>query len=247
MKVIVSFTTIFDRQKQASYMLNSLLKQRKVPDEIYMYVSEKSHLLDKGIQLYGLNPLLYDIVKKNKCIKVVWVENEGPYRKLLPTLKQFWQQDVIIITCDDDIEYKDTFVEEAVKLYEEKKCCIGFQGTRINNSFVYSSFEDAKDTQSLWNLPKGVGGILYNPKWFSNNSIFKWNKEWTNDDLWFALWRIAAGVECYITKEMSLKNSFQLKENLWGKYNEKKNTSMLEEIYTFLHKEGHLLVKVPEI
>lgn len=248
MKIIISLTTIFDRQKYCSQALKSLLSQTILADEIRLYVSSGPYLLDKGIQPYSLEPSLLDIVSKNKQISVEWVENQGPYRKLLPSLRRYWQQDVLIITCDDDVEYKSDFLEKAVSLYTEKQCCIGFQGTRINNTFDYNSFQDAKDTQDLWNLPKGVGGILYNPKWFSNLSIFEVNPKWKNDDLWFVAWRIASGVECYIAKESSLKKSFATKTTLWSNYNETTNTAYFQEIIELFLWEGWLsenLIKFP--
>jgi predicted O-methyltransferase YrrM len=238
MKVVVSLTTIFDRQKQCVKTLKSLLQQTRKPDEIRLYVSSDSFLLDKGIQLYCLEPSLYEVVNSQKQIHVEWVKNTGPYRKLLPALKTYWQQDILIITCDDDVEYKTTFIETAVKLYDEKQCCIAFQGTRMNNSFDYASFEDAKDTQHLWNLPKGVGGIVYNPKWFSNPGIFELNLHWKNDDLWFVAWRIASGVDCYVTKEGSVQNSFATKTNLWTSYNYADNSAYLEEILHLLSYKG---------
>lgn len=240
MKIIVSCTTIFDRQKQCAKVLKSLLQQTKKIDELRLYVSSDSFLLDKGIQQYCLDPLLYELTVKNKHIQVEWVKNTGPYRKLLPALKTYWQQDILLITCDDDVEYRETFIEEAVSLYEQYQCCIAFQGTRMNHSFDYASFFDAKGTQDMWNLPKGVGGIVYNPKWFTNPAIFDINLNWKNDDLWFVAWRIASGIECYIAKEGSVKQSFATKTNLWNSYNQTNNSVCLEEILHLLCYKGWL-------
>lgn len=240
MKVVVSLTTIFDRQKQCGKVLKSLLEQTKQVDKIRLYVSSDSFLLDKGIQQYCLEPSLYEILEKNKQIEVEWVKNIGPYRKLLPALKTYWQQDILLITCDDDVEYKNTFIEEAVSFYEQKQCCIAFQGTRINNTFDYASFEDANDTQHMWNLPKGVGGVVYNPKWFTNPAIFDINLNWKNDDLWFVAWRIASGIDCYIAKDGSVKQSFATKTNLWTSYNYTDNSTYLEQILHLLCYKGFM-------
>lgn len=240
MKTIVSLTTIFDRQKQCVKTLKSLLQQTRQIDEIRLYVSSDAFLLDKGIQHYCLEPSLYELVNTHKQIHVEWVKNTGPYRKLLPALKTYWRQDMLLITCDDDVEYKSTFVETAVTLYEERQCCIAFQGTRMNHSFDYASFEDAKDTQHMWNLPKGVGGIVYNPKWFTNPGIFELNMNWKNDDLWFVAWRIASGVECYIAKEGSIQNSLATKTNLWTSYNYTDNSTFLEQILHLLCYKGFI-------
>ncbi len=243
MKVIVGLTTIFDRQKQCGRTLRSLLSQTTVPDEIWLFVSSKPHLLDKGIQPYCLEPSLYEITNSDKRIHVEWTENTGPYRKLLPLLKKYWQEEnTVVITCDDDVFYTNRFIEEALRLYKEKKCCIGFMGTRIENTFQYELFKEAKGTQDLWNLPKGCGGILYSPAWFSNKEIFDWKDYPTCDDLWFAAWRIAAGVECYIAELSTMEQSFSfiVKGNLWTSYNERKNSDFLERILHFLVYKGWL-------
>jgi hypothetical protein len=238
MQVIVSCTTIFDRQRQTARMLTSLLTQSRVPDKIHLYVSQKPYLLDKGIKPYCLDPLLYAVTEKDKRIQVEWVENTGPYRKLLPTLQKYWQQDIIVITCDDDVEYNANFIERAVALYEERQCSIGFQGTRMNNTLDYTTFEDAKGTQDLWNLAKGVGGIVYNPKWFSNKAMLAVDPRWKNDDLWFVAWRIASGIDCYIAEQSSVRNSLATKANLWGAYNEQNNSVFLKEIFLMFSEQG---------
>lgn len=245
MKIVVSLTTIFDRQRQCARMLKSMLQQTHAPDEIRLYVSSTPYLLDKGIQPYCLEPALYEITQAHKQIVVEWVKNQGPYRKLLPALQKYWQQDMLLITCDDDVEYIPTFIETCIDLYQQKKCCIAFQGTRMNKSFDYNSFEEANDTQSLWNLPKGVGGVVYNPLWFSNNAIFDMDSKWKNDDLWFVAWRIAAGIECYITPKGSARISMPTKATLWGAYNETSNTVFLKEIFQLCRQKGWISVEIP--
>jgi predicted O-methyltransferase YrrM len=234
MKVCIGLTTIFDRQKQCARTLRSLMKQTKTPDEVWVFVSSKPHLLDKGIQPYCLDPTLYEVTQLYKQIRVEWVENQGPYRKLLPLLKKY-SDDRLIITCDDDVLYKQDFVEKAVFLYEEHQCCIGFLGTRMNNSFVYSDFEDAKGTRHRWNLPKGCAGIVYHRSWFNNPDIFQYKDFPTCDDLWFSAWRIAAGIDCYIAEESSMEQSLPSggKGNLWTTYNETSNSDLLEKILHF--------------
>lgn len=237
MKVVVSLTTISDRQRQCARTLKSILEQTRVPDEIRLYVSSKPYLLDKGIRPYCFEPVLHELLDKNKQIIVEWVENTGPYRKLLPALKKYWQQDVLVITCDDDVVYKNNLVETAEALYSEHKCCIGFMGTRINNTFVYKSFEDAKGTRHLWNLAKGCAGIVYSPLWFTNTEIFQSKEFPTCDDLWFAAWRIAEGIDCYIAEETSMATSLSSGKNLWVNYNESTNSALLEQIlYLFCYR-----------
>jgi hypothetical protein len=241
--VYISLTTIFQRQRQCAQAIQSLLQQTLAPKKIYLFVSDKPYLLDKGIRQYCLDPSLTELTLKYPQLEVEWVENEGPYRKLLPALKKLWQREnTLILTCDDDVVYKKTFVETAVKLWKEKKCCIGFEGSQILPSFEYNRFPSGKGTQNLWNLATGVGGILYDPKWFSNKEIFKWKEFPYNDDLWFTAWRIAANIECYIHNETSIERSITLKEGqtLWTAFNNEKNKNGLEKIIHLFVYKGYI-------
>lgn len=257
--IYVSLTTMFQRQRQCAQAIGSLLQQTLPPKEIWLYVSEKPHLLDKGIRRYCLDPSLTELTMKYPQLHVEWVENEGPYRKLLPFLKQSWgKENRLVVTCDDDVLYEKEFLKRAVELWKEKQCCIGFEGSRILPSFQYNSFPSAKGTQHLWNIATGVGGVLYETKWFSNKEIFQWQEFPYYDDLWFTTWRIVAGIPCYIHSQSSIQRSFVIKEgqSLWSSFNSKKNASALEQIVhlffykgllqnqgSFLSKESQLLVE----
>ena len=50
------------------------------------------------------------------------------YRKLLPLLKDKWNEDCIIITIDDDTIYDTNLIENLVNDYHTNKCVIGNRG-----------------------------------------------------------------------------------------------------------------------
>ena len=241
--VYVSMTTMFQRQRQCAQALLSLVNQTVPPKQICLYVSEKPYLLDKGIRRYCLDPSLVEILGKHRQVLVEWVENEGPYRKLLPFLKRFWEREnAIVVTCDDDVVYKPNFLETAISLWKEKQCCIGFEGSRIHPSLHYNSFASGKGTQDLWNLATGVGGILYETKWFSNKAMFDWKEYPYTDDLWFTAWRIAANILCYIHSESSIERTIAIQTNqtLWTAYNSGKNSETLESILHLFVYKGYI-------
>jgi predicted O-methyltransferase YrrM len=242
-EIYVSLTTIFQRQKQCARAIESIFQQSFQPTKVFLFVSSKPYLLDKGIRQFCLHPSLTELTLKYKNLEVNWVENEGPYRKLLPLLKKFWKRDnVLIVTVDDDVVYKKEFLETAVKLWKEKQCCIGFEGTCIDSALNYNLFHDAKGTEYLWNMPKGVGGVLYDCSWFPNDAIFNWKEFPYTDDLWFTSWRIAASIPCYIHTESSIQRSMTAtnQETLWGKFNSTKNSDALEKILHWFVYRGFL-------
>ena len=66
-------------------------------------------MLDIGFKKKKLtNKNLIKIVNSNKeLFEIVWVENTGSFRKLLPLLKRKWDEDCLIITIDDDHYYRN--------------------------------------------------------------------------------------------------------------------------------------------
>ena len=97
--VYVSMTTISKRIKQVSRTISGLIQGKIVPTHIYLCISEEPFLLDKGITSIPDN--LLSLVAA-KYLTIVYTQNIGPHRKLLPVLKRYWGQDVFIATVDDD-------------------------------------------------------------------------------------------------------------------------------------------------
>ena len=97
--VYVSMTTISKRIKQVSRTISGLIQGKLVPTHIYLCISEEPFLLDKGITSIPDN--LLSLVAA-KYLTIVYTQNIGPHRKLLPVLKRYWGQDVFIATVDDD-------------------------------------------------------------------------------------------------------------------------------------------------
>ena len=72
--------------------------------------------------------MLNDFILENPIFQIRWVENEGPYRKLIPLLKEKWDEDCVIITIDDDTFYDNKLIENYLNDYEKYNCCISYRG-----------------------------------------------------------------------------------------------------------------------
>jgi hypothetical protein len=46
---------------------------------------------------------------KEHPVSIVFTENIGPHRKLLPLLSRKWNEDCVIMTTDDDLGYINDF------------------------------------------------------------------------------------------------------------------------------------------
>ncbi len=96
----------------------SLLLQSKSPDKINLWVSANPYLRDMGIR----SPALVDDFLASlpdalaKLVHVRWVSNTGPYRKLIPVLREATLDD-LIVTADDDIFYGENWLKILLDAY----------------------------------------------------------------------------------------------------------------------------------
>lgn len=218
--VYISVTSIFQNQDILVPTLNSILKQTVIPDKIFVYLSEEEYLLDSGFPNRKItdSKLANLIRNSNDLIEIKWVKNTGPYRKLLPLMKEKWNEDCIIITIDDDTLYDKVLVETYLNVHKEHDTCvIGSRGWTPN----FNDFKDfnyhlrnpsgnelsslvSSDGVPLFNFLTGKGGILYKPSFFRktgdlifDESIYL-NTNPTQDDIWFYVIRVLNGTPCHV-------------------------------------------------
>ncbi len=199
MRVIVTLTSISARLPILRYTLLSLLEQSYKVDRIIVSLSKEPYLLDEGIT--ELPEWLASMVAHH-AVDVNWVDNIGPYRKLMPVYREFSDEEWMV-TCDDDVIYGDEWLASLIQCGKEnpdaivcgrarlpvKNCFNGWQ-SYINWPLVPSgSF--GKDL-----LPIGVAGVLYRKTLLDsaimNSEDFK-ELAPMQDDLWFNLARKVAG------------------------------------------------------
>ena len=174
----ISLTSIFQNQEILLETLISLLNQKLLPDKIFIYLSIEPFLKDIGFTDKEItNESLKELLSKNENkIIINWTENIGPYRKLLPLLKEKWDEDCIIITVDDDTVYSENLIENFYNEYCKYKCIIsnrGFTPKLINNDLeTFDYYEhDKNKSKFIYNFPTGKGGILYKPDFFHKYSF----------------------------------------------------------------------------
>ena len=161
------------------------------------------------------------------------MKNEGPYRKLIPLLKEKWEEDCIIITIDDDTIYDKRLIENMVNDYNKYNCVINYRGfTPKMDNFCEFDYEtrDKLCHLHLFNFCTGKGGILYKPEFFHktkelifNKGIYL-NKCKTNDDIWFYILRVMNNIKAYVDKKKYMTGDLQTK-GLYLNYNMKNNNN----------------------
>ena len=102
--VYVSLTTIHARIYGISETIESIVYGSLLPDHIFLYVSFEPYLLDEGVTveyIFKNSPNLQRLIISYPFISIIFTNNIGPHRKLLPLLSQKWKENCIIITIDD--------------------------------------------------------------------------------------------------------------------------------------------------
>lgn len=237
MIINVSLTTIYDNRELLKKCIMSLTNQTRKPDMIHVYLSKEPYLLDKGFT--GVPPWLAVM----PGVSVKFVENTGPYRKLLPILKEKWDTDELIITVDDDTVYAQDLIEHMVAAYTVSNgSCISCRTWFLadNSKLAMSGYKQ----NAVNNFHTGKGAVLYNPGMFkrvssSANNVFSQDYLTlckTNDDIWFNLWRMYNQVPCVIVKSESfmIQDCTNKPYALFNIYNERLNHTMYENTFAFI-------------
>lgn len=208
--IYISLTSIYKNQNILLLTLKSLINQSLKPTQIYLYLSQFPFLLDSGFpnRIITDNALQKFININKNNITIKWVNNIGSYRKLIPLLKEKWQEDCIIITVDDDIICNKNLIKNLVYYYNIHKCVIGNRGftPKFDSLYNFNYQTRFKTIQKYaFNFLTGCGGILYKPEFFHKTGQLIFNENIflktcrTQDDIWFYVLRIANKINAFIT------------------------------------------------
>ncbi len=246
--VYISLTSIYKNQDILLQTLQSIMKQTRLPDKIFLYLSEEPYILDTGFKNKKItNSNLLKFINDNSIIDIKWVKNTGSYRKLLPLLKYKWDEDCIIITIDDDTIYDTNLIKNLINDYNEHNCVIGYRGfkplfDKLEN-FDYSK-RDKLQHLSSHNFLTGKGGILYKPQFFYKTHDLIFNDKIyldtcpTADDIWFYIVRLLNNVKCYSdNKQWGVKDLTNY--GLFHTFNMKDNNKSFKNTFQKLKDLGY--------
>jgi len=232
--IYVSITSIYKNQERLYNTLISLKNQTLTPDKIFVYLSEEPFLLDEGFSQGITNNLLLNELN-NSIYNLVWTKNEGSYRKLIPLLKEKWNEDCVIITVDDDVVYHDELIEKMYFDFLQKGCSIanrGFKSNKFVTEYEYI-LNRTSPSEGLYNFATGKGAILYHPSFFHktkkifNSNIYLSDKLKTKDDIWFYINRVENDVNVYLTIHNWLsKDNTDYSSSLSNNYNSIEENSL---------------------
>src|SRR3990167_3255442 len=146
MRVVASLTTMPDKYPKIVKTLESLNKQSRKLDAIYLGLPKKSRRL--GIEY----PPLPEAV--TKLCKVVTVEDYGPITKIVAGLLKEQDPETVIITFDDDMIYPHTIVEKLLQHHKTyPNSAIGSSGMLLKNSCPMCAITP-NENNFLYRFPK---------------------------------------------------------------------------------------------
>lgn len=250
--VYVSITSIYSRQDRLFHCILSVLKQSYLPNNIYLYLSEESSFFDSGFRNKQITfEPLNILIKENKIIEIIWGNDIGPFGKLLPLLKNKWEEDCLIITLDDDTIYYEKLIEQLIQDYNREHCVISYRGFTANTDNIkelkYYNRKNKTESKSLFNFPTGKGGILYHPYFFHKTRDLIFNRNIYNlscpkaDDIWLMIIRYLNNIECYIDNKRWLNKDLHINDNCLFVYNNEENQIQIENTIKKLEELGFII------
>lgn len=127
-KLVITLSSWNKRIGNCYKVISDMLYNTFTPDEIVLNLAKPDFGVpaDKNPDLYelvqnGVFPKdLYELIKDNSIIRVNWYDDAG-YRswKKYIHVSQYYKPSDVIIAIDDDVLYKETFIETMVKSYYE--------------------------------------------------------------------------------------------------------------------------------
>lgn len=195
--ITISLTTTANRLEYCRICLSSLISQCILPDRILLWVSYEPYLRDSGfINNNLLVKELKDIQKISNIIEIKWTANTGPYRKLIPLLKESSRED-IIVTADDDIFYGRNWLKLLLENYSEDRLEVVASRVRLKQRNIFG----LEKSYIHWDIVKNNctiskdaiitfgGGAVLKRSMFLESDIYDenfLNIAPTTDDLWYS-------------------------------------------------------------
>lgn len=195
-EIDVSLTTISPRIHRLAPVIGSILAQDLPPARVLIHLSRAPYLLDEGIT--DLPADLAALVDGAR-VQLVWVENTGPYRKILPWAAAHVGTDRWVVTADDDTLYPRDWLARLVAARQATGAVTAWSGHPIvlKGSRVagYGRWFGAAmpDGPALRLLPIGKDGVLYSGRDFPADMLDIATARSiapTADDLWLR-WHMA--------------------------------------------------------
>lgn len=210
--MIVSCTTLPSRCEHVVETARSIFRGAVVPEKFVLN-------LFRGDFNGEIPAFIADYAKEEKRFEVYFSDtNYYSATKLIPTLKRFPDETVVIV--DEDKEYQPTVLENLVKQHEKHpKCAICMKGELIRqtiagNEILYYGFGSEEEDPYI--IPAGGSGVLFPAHAFDDTDVenmdlfLKWQKP--QDDRWWWMNYTKNGIKAIGAVKYVSDSQFSLKD-----------------------------------
>jgi hypothetical protein len=180
-KVILTLTTIPNRINRSvgglKPVIEKLLSLSYGNYEIHLNIPD---VCKKSNEKYVIPKWLETI--KDEKLKIFRTEDYGSLTKILPTIMRLDRNDdTILITVDDDLEYIDGFIEYHLeKRKEYPDCALGFAGISSFDGSCHFCTTVQKDTRVK--ILEGYKTVSYKNSFFKQDFFDEFvDKSWSDD------------------------------------------------------------------
>ncbi|PLL53504.1 glycosyl transferase family 2 [Klebsiella michiganensis] len=174
----INITTTHSRLDLCSATIWSLMHQSVLPDTINLWVSQEPYMADQGIR--DIPNWYYELNNINDILRIHFVKNIGPYRKIIPALRIATDDDILTY-ADDDVIYGREWYESLLLSFNEHKAkYIVASRVRLKKINVfgrlqsYNMFNVCNRDITLDNryIVTGVGGCMLTKAHIRDDLIF---------------------------------------------------------------------------
>ena len=168
-KVIVSMTSWTKRINNVPKVVFSILSNTIKPDSIELNLSS-----DEFVNKENDLPKEVLLLNQNGFININWVkENNGVFKKIIPTIKKYFNEDFYLISVDDDWLYNEDFIETLLKrLGDGDWYSLQNYNEVIGNSTIYRSYVFK---ESFWNNITDELVKIGIDDWYTTSYLRKFN------------------------------------------------------------------------
>lgn len=224
--VDVSLTCISGRIGRLDAVVASILAQDVAPARVLIHLSRGPYLLDEGVA--DLPEALAALVDGGR-VQVIWADNTGPYRKILPWLAAHIGTARLVVTADDDTLYPPDWLGRLLAARAATGAVTGWTAHPVvvkrGRVAGYGRWFGAEvpEGPALHLLPIGKDGVLYAGSDFPPDVLDYATASRiapTADDLWLR-WHLArVGVMAQAAGQgVALQDVSRGGPSLWRAYN----------------------------
>ncbi|HAT1569396.1 TPA: glycosyltransferase [Kluyvera cryocrescens] len=191
----INITTTSNRLDLCSATIWSILHQSLLPDRINLWVSHEEYMADKGIS--AIPVWVKELNNIHDIIHVHYVDNIGPYRKIIPALRIASNEDILVY-ADDDVIYDHQWYESLISTFlrfEQKYIVASRVRIKKKNIFgvlqSYNMFNVCNSDMLLTKdyIVTGVGGCVIKKEHVKDDLLYLDDFKYLvpkTDDIWLS-------------------------------------------------------------